>query len=66
MLFDLAITLAGQPQAYWHDPLAASEGNVLVRLVMHQGYKIFVALGLGYIAAMILAQDGWCGTSKWE
>ena len=31
MLFDLLITLAGQPVTYWVDPTAAVEGNPVVR-----------------------------------
>ena len=54
MLFDFGLTIAGQPPLYWHDPLAADEGNPLFRWAMIQGWPIYFAVILTYIAGVLL------------
>jgi len=51
MLFDLAITLVGQPATYWRDPGTVEEHNRFMRVVVSQGWLPCILLGLLYIAA---------------
>src|SRR5437773_1830043 len=56
MLFDLIITLVGQPAAYWKRHTAAVEGDPLVRFFMHQGLVPLLLISIVYAAVvMILA-----------
>jgi type II secretion system (T2SS) protein G len=54
MLFDLLITLVGQPMTYWQNPATALEGDPIVRLVMHQGLLALILVSVLYGAAMFV------------
>ena len=49
LLFDMAVTLAGQPASFWHDPSTVREDNPLVSWFMHRGPILTVAVWLGFI-----------------
>ena len=53
MIFDLAMTLAGQPASYWHKPATAQEGNPVVRLIMHQGIVPLLLVSIVYATAIV-------------
>lgn len=52
ILFDIAVTYAGQPSSYWKDPSTVQEGNRLWHSVMTKGPGPAVA---GNIAYLVLA-----------
>ena len=54
MIFDLVITLLGQPATFWKNPATANEGDPIVYAVMQRGlpmlYLISIVYGLGCVA----------------
>ncbi len=53
MIFDLLITLAGQPVSYWHQATTANEGDPIVELVMHQGVVPLLLVSVAYGLAIL-------------
>ncbi|MDB6174365.1 MAG: hypothetical protein JWL59_3676 [Chthoniobacteraceae bacterium] len=53
MIFDLTITLVGQPAAYWMTPMAANEGDPLVRYFMRQGLVPLLLISVVYAAVIV-------------
>ena len=53
MIFDLAMTLAGQPASYWHKPTTANEGDPIVRLIMHQGIAPLLLVSVVYCGVIV-------------
>ena len=52
MLFDLVITLFGQPRVYWTKPLTANEGDPLVRYFIQRGLMPILLISLVYAAVV--------------
>jgi hypothetical protein len=51
IVMDAAITLWGQPRAYWSDPSTTNEQNTFVRFFARLGYQPFILYWVVYTAA---------------
>lgn len=54
ILFDIAITLIGQPASYWTNPLTAHEGNQWFHPIMARGPWVSVAVDFVYLSGCFL------------
>jgi hypothetical protein len=54
MIFDLVITLAGQPASYWQKATTANEADPIVRLVMHHGIVPLLLVSALYCIAILV------------
>ena len=54
MLFDLLVTLFGQPKDYWHKPAAALESDPIVRYIMQHGVAPLILASVVYGGVILL------------
>ncbi len=62
ILFNLVLSICGQPASYWHHPETADEGNRLFHFFMVLGPAAWLAFEVVYVAVAFAVASLACGT----